>query len=76
MHTSTTTYSENNYIVGTLIIDVYDAKGKKMIWESIGKGTVAESKTPEAKKKNIAIAVQKNNGYLPCRNHYGVRKVV
>ncbi len=59
MHSSTTTYSEQDYTVGTLIIDVYDANDKKLIWESIGKGTVAEAKTPEAKEKNIAIAVQK-----------------
>jgi len=59
MHSSTTTYSENDYTVGTLIIDVYDANGKKLIWESIGSGTIAEAKTPEAKEKNIAVAVKK-----------------
>jgi len=39
---SHTTYSTYDYTVGTLIIDVYDAKDKKLIWESIAKGTVKE----------------------------------
>jgi len=59
MHTSTTTYSENDYTVGTLIIDVYDENGKKLIWESIGSGTIKESKTAEQKEKNTTVAVQK-----------------
>jgi len=67
MHTSTTTYSEQDYTVGTLIIDVYDANGKKLIWESIGSGTLKESKTPEEKEKNIAIAVQKIMATYPVQ---------
>lgn len=39
---SHTTYSEYDYTVGTLIIDVYDAKDKKLVWESISKGTINE----------------------------------
>ena len=39
---SHTTYSEYDYTVGTLIIDVYDAKDKKLIWESISTGTINE----------------------------------
>ena len=39
---SHTTYSEYDYTVGTLIIDVYDAKDKKLVWESIAKGTIKE----------------------------------
>lgn len=59
MHNSTTTYSERDYTVGTLVIDVYDAKEKKLIWESVGSGTLQESKTPEAKEKNTNVAVSK-----------------
>lgn len=59
MHNSTTTYTERDYTVGTVVIDVYDAKEKKLIWESMGTGTVKETKTPEAKEKNTNSAVAK-----------------
>jgi uncharacterized protein DUF4136 len=59
MHSSTTTYSERDYTVGTIVIDVYDAKEKKLIWESIGSGTIKESKTSEEKERNTTIAVKK-----------------
>lgn len=39
---SHTTYSEYDYTVGTLIIDVYDAKDKKLVWESVSTGTINE----------------------------------
>lgn len=67
MHNSTTTYTERDYIVGTVVIDVYDAKEKKLIWESIGRGTVKESKTPEAKEKNTNIAVAKIMATYPIK---------
>ena len=37
---STTTYNQYDYLVGTLIIDVYDTKEERLIWESIGTKTV------------------------------------
>ena len=40
---SHTTYNQYDYTVGTLIIDVYDATGKKLIWEAIAKGTIDEN---------------------------------
>jgi len=40
--TSHTTYSEYDYEVGTIIIDIYDATNKKLVWESIAKGTLKE----------------------------------
>ena len=40
---STTTVSTNDYTVGTLICDVFDAKEKKLIWEGIAKGIVNEN---------------------------------
>lgn len=42
MSTAHTTYNEYDYVVGTLIIDIYDAKEKKLVWESIAKGTINE----------------------------------
>lgn len=53
---STTTTTQNDYLVGTLIIDVFDAKTKKHIWQGIGKKTVDENKSnrEESIKKGVA----------------------
>jgi len=52
---STTTYNQYDYVVGTLVIDVYDAKNEKLIWESIGTKTV--DKDPETRDQNIPKSV-------------------
>ncbi|MBA7526960.1 hypothetical protein ES705_19132 [subsurface metagenome] len=52
---STTTVSEYDYQVGTLVIDVFDAKEQKLIWEGIGTKTVDEN--PQTRDKNIPRAV-------------------
>lgn len=49
MGSSTTTAS--TYTEGTLIIDAYDAKEKKMIWR--GTGTVTVKNTPEKQTKQV-----------------------
>ncbi len=50
MSMSTTTVQEYNYTVGTLVIDVYDKEDEKLIWESIGTGTVNDN--PQKRNKN------------------------
>lgn len=52
---STTNYNTYEYTVGTLVVDVYDAAKKELIFESIGSGTVSEK--PESREKSIPIAV-------------------
>jgi hypothetical protein len=52
---STTTITEYDYQVGTLVVDVFDAKEKKLIWEGIGTKTVDEN--PQTRDKNIPKAV-------------------
>ena len=49
MGTSTTT--AHNYTDGTLLIDAYDAKDKKMIWR--GTGTVTVKAKPEKQIKQV-----------------------
>lgn len=39
---STTTYNTYDYTVGTLVIDIYDAAEKKLIFESIASGEINE----------------------------------
>lgn len=54
---STTTYNTYDYTVGTLVVDVYDAGDKKLIWESAGQGTVDDN--PNSRDENIPKAVAK-----------------
>lgn len=54
---STTTVSEYNYTVGTLVIDIYDAKAEKLVWESIATGTVDDN--PQTREKNTPKTVAK-----------------
>ena len=60
MGASTTTYSENDYLEGTLVVDVFDKAEKKMIWQSVGQKTIEEN--PEKAERNtpkVAAAIMK-----------------
>ncbi len=60
MGTSTTTYSENDYLEGTLVLGVYDTETKKMIWQSVGQKTIDENpKNPERNAAYIAERMMK-----------------
>ena len=37
---ATTTYSENDYLEGTLVIDVFDNQSKDQVWQGVAKSTV------------------------------------
>lgn len=56
MGTSTTTTTENDYLVGTLIVDVFDAKTKKHIWQGIGKKTIDEDKSNREESIKAGVA--------------------
>jgi hypothetical protein len=56
MGSSTTTTTGNKYAVGTLIVDVFDAKDKKQIWQGIGKKTIDEKKNKREERINAAVA--------------------
>jgi hypothetical protein len=55
MGTSTTTPTE--YVVGTLLVDIFDAKGKSLIWRGIAQDE-ASNKT-EKNIKKVAKATEK-----------------
>ncbi len=60
MGNSTTTYSENDYTVGTLVVDVFDKAEKKLIWQSVGQKTVDDNpKTAEKNMPKVAAAIMK-----------------
>jgi hypothetical protein len=48
---STTTINETNYLVGTLMIEMYDRVDQKLIWQAIGTKTVSE----DPKKRETGI---------------------
>ena len=52
---SYTTIEENDYKVGTLVCDVFDANQKKLIWEGIGTKTINEN--PAKREKIIPKSV-------------------
>ena len=48
---ATTTYSESDYLEGTLVMDVFDGESKKQIWQGIATSTVSEN--PDKREKTI-----------------------
>lgn len=54
---STTTYTTHDYKEGTLIVNVFDAKAKKLIWEGIATDVLKEK--PEGREERIKRAVAK-----------------
>jgi hypothetical protein len=57
MASSTTTYSENDYQVGTLVVDVFDGSSKKLAWEGVSQSTIQEN--PQKREKTIPKKVAK-----------------
>jgi uncharacterized protein DUF4136 len=52
-----TTYSESDYIKGTLVMDVYDNSSNQLIWQGVASGTVKEN--PKKRDKSIPKTVGK-----------------
>jgi hypothetical protein len=56
--TSTTRYQENDYLVGTLVVDVFDKAERKLIWQGVGQKTVDDNSNTAVKDKNVQKAAQ------------------
>ncbi len=54
---TTTTYSQHDYLVGTLAVSVYNPKTEKLIWEGIGKKTIKEN--PKGREERVNEAAKK-----------------
>jgi hypothetical protein len=52
---STTTYSETDYLKGTMVMDVFDEKSGQQIWQGIVVKTIEEK--PSKREKSIPYAV-------------------
>ena len=44
-----------NYIEGTLVVDLYDANTKKMVWRGVATATASDKPTKNIKKMNKAL---------------------
>ncbi len=62
---ASTSYSQNDYIKGTLVMDVFDAKTKNLIWQSVASGTVKED--PKKREKAIPKTVNKMLKKFPIK---------
>lgn len=62
---SSTTYQEYDYTVGTLVCDVFDSQEKKLIWQSVGSGTVDDDSS--SRDKGIPKAVAKMMSLYPVQ---------
>ena len=58
---ATTTYHQYDYTEGSLVCDVFDASEKKLIWQSVGSGTMDNQPT----NKSIIKSVQKIMSLYP-----------
>jgi hypothetical protein len=62
---STTTYSEYDYVEGTLVCDIYDKAKEQLVWEGIGKKTISEN--TQNREQNIQEAVKKIMAEYPVQ---------
>ena len=53
MGNSMTTISQVDYTVGTLVVDVFDAANKKLIWEGVGTKTLDDN--PSNRERTVQI---------------------
>ena len=54
---ATTTYSESDYLQGTMVLDAFDVKSKELVWQGVASGTVKEK--PEKREKAIPKTISK-----------------
>jgi len=54
---STTTFSDYDFVEGTLVCDIYDKANEQLVWEGIGTKTIIEN--PKNREQNISEAVKK-----------------
>lgn len=57
MGSATTTYSQDDYLEGTFVIDMYDSSSKELVWQGIITGVVKEN--PEKREKTTPKKINK-----------------
>jgi hypothetical protein len=64
---STTHIDYNQYVDGTLFINLIDKSTEKMVWQGRGTKTLDENASPEKKETNIKNAVKMIYGKFPVK---------
>jgi hypothetical protein len=65
---STTTYNEYDYFVGTLVVDVFDAQSKSLVWQGVASATISENpKKREANIPRVAKAIMSRYPVTPSK---------
>lgn len=59
MNTTTTTGSTSTIYIGTLDVDMYDSKGKDLVWRGTASKTIDTKAKPDKQQKNIQKSVAK-----------------
>jgi hypothetical protein len=60
-----TTYTDHDYLEGTLVIDLLDSEEKRLVWQGVGSKTV--DKDPASREKGIARSVSAIMSSLPIK---------
>ena len=55
------------YTVGTLVIDVYDARQRELVWRGSGEGKVSQARNPEESQERINQVVTRILQDFPVR---------
>ena len=55
MGSASTTYSETDYVQGTMVIDIFDQQSKEMVWQGVGVSTIKQK--PEKREKSTPKAI-------------------
>ena len=59
MTSGTTTVSSSTIYVGELVLDMYDAKDKDLVWRGVVSKTLDPKAKPDKQEKNLKKAVAK-----------------
>jgi len=62
---ASTTYTETDYLQGTLVLDVFDVKSQELIWQGVATGVVKEN--PEKRDKSVPKSVSKLMKKFPIK---------
>jgi hypothetical protein len=65
MGSATTTYSEKDYVEGTLVVDMYDASEKKLLWQGVMTKVVNDN--PQKREKTIPKNISKLMKKFPLK---------
>lgn len=65
---STTRYSEYDYLKGSLIVDIFDAQQKKLVWQGTAISELDDGpSSPEKREANISTFFKKIFAYYPVK---------